>query len=76
MQKKLTITLDEKVYKGLHEVVGRRRISKYIEALVRPRVLTQELEDQYRQLAQDEAAEAEALEWAESLLGDVADETR
>ena len=76
MQKKLTITLDEKVYKGLHEVVGRRRISKFIETLVRPRVLTQELEAGYRRMAADKAREAEALEWAEGLLGDVADETR
>ena len=28
MQKKLTITVDEKVYEGLHKVVGRRRISR------------------------------------------------
>ena len=76
MQKKLTITLDEKVYNGLHKVVGRRRISKYIETLVRPRVLTEDLEEQYRQMAQDEAGEVEALEWAEGLMGDVADETR
>ncbi len=36
MQKKLTITLDERVYRGLHTVVGRRRISRFIEELVRP----------------------------------------
>src|SRR5438874_12500405 len=36
MQKKLTITLDERVYNGLHTVIGRRRISRFIESLVRP----------------------------------------
>jgi predicted CopG family antitoxin len=76
MHKKLTITLDEKVYRGLHRVVGRRRISQFIESLVRPHVLEKDLEDDYRQMAQDEAREAEALEWAESTVGDVADETR
>jgi hypothetical protein len=30
MQKKLTITLDEAVYEGLHQVIGRRRISRFI----------------------------------------------
>ena len=30
----------------------------------------------YRQMAQDEARESEALEWAEATLGDVADEPR
>lgn len=44
MQKKLTITLDEEVYNGLHKVVGRRRISRFIEDLVRPHVLAQDLE--------------------------------
>jgi hypothetical protein len=76
MQKKLTITLDERVYEGLHAVVGRRRISRFIESLVRPHVIGKALEDAYRQMAQDEARESEALEWAEATLGDVADEAR
>ena len=36
MQKKLTITLDAQVYKGLHTNIGKGRISKFIEDLVRP----------------------------------------
>ena len=76
MQKKLTITLDEKVYEGLHTVVGRRRISRFIEDLVRPKVSRQHLEEAYKQMAQDEEREAGALEWAEGTVGDVADETR
>ena len=39
MQKKLTITIDDGVYHGLHTVVGRRRISQFIESLVRPHVI-------------------------------------
>jgi predicted CopG family antitoxin len=76
MQKKLTITLDEQVYEGLHKVVGRRRISKFIETLVRPHVIGNDLEAGYRQMAADEAREAEALEWTEGLIGDIPDETR
>ncbi|MGH3089474.1 MAG: hypothetical protein ACRDSJ_19455 [Rubrobacteraceae bacterium] len=38
MHEKLTITVDEKVYEGLHRVVGRQRISQFIERLVRPHV--------------------------------------
>jgi len=34
------------------------------------------LEVAYQQMAQDEAREAEALEWAETTVGDVADEAR
>ena len=76
MQRKLTITLDERVYQGLHSVIGRRRISRFIESLVRPHVIGEDLEIAYRQIAQDEAREREALEWAEGTLGDVADEAR
>lgn len=75
MQKKLTISIDEQVYQGLYKVVGPRRISRFIEDLVRPYVLNQELEAAYEEMAQDEEREAEALEWAEALIGDTADET-
>jgi hypothetical protein len=76
MQKKLTITVDERVYNGLHTVVGPRRISQFIESLVRPYVVGKDLDVAYQQMAADEAREAEALEWAEATVGDVADETR
>ncbi len=76
IQKKLTITVDERVYDGLHNVIGRRRISQFIESLVRPYVLRKDLEAAYEEMAQDEVREAEALEWAEATVGDVADEAR
>lgn len=76
MQKKLTITIDERVYDGLHSVIGRRRISQFIESLVRPHVIGKDLEAAYRQMAQDEAREAEALNWAEATMGDVVDEAQ
>jgi hypothetical protein len=76
MQKKLTITVDEKVYDGLYTVIGRRRISQFIESLVRPHVTNQKLDAAYQQMAQDEAREAEAFEWAEATIGDVSDEAR
>ena len=76
MQKKLTITLDETVYNGLHAVIGRRHISQFIERLVRPHVLDSERAEGYRQMAADEAREQEADEWSEALVGDGVDATR
>src|SRR5712691_3574833 len=76
MQKKLTITLDETVYDALHKVIGRRRISRFIEEIVRPHLLAQGLEAAYQQMAQDETREAEALAWAEATVGDVSNEPR
>jgi hypothetical protein len=76
MHRKLTITVDESVYEGLHLVIGRQRISQFIEDLVRPHVLHPELSEAYRRMAADEAREAEADEWVEGTSGDVADEAR
>ena len=76
MQKKLTITIDEEVYRGLHAVIGRGRISRFLEGLARPHVISSELEAAYKEMAGDEVREAEAEEWAEGLIGDVADGTR
>ena len=76
MQKKLTLTIDQDVYDGLHKVVGRRKISRFIEELVRPHVLKKDLYDAYREMGADHVREAEALEWAEATCGDVNNEKR
>jgi len=76
MRKKLTITIDEEVYRGLYEVVGSGHISRFIEQLVKPYVLYEELEAAYQEMAEDREREEEALEWAEATIGDVADEAQ
>lgn len=75
MQKKLTITVDEKVYKGLHKIIGPRKISKFVEELVRPHVVRPNLESAYAQMARDKKREKEAIEWAESTFKDITHET-
>ena len=76
MHRRLTITLDEAVYDGLYRIVGRRRISQFIEDLVRPHVMETTLDDGYRAMAVDQAREAEAMEWCNALAEDMADEAR
>ena len=76
MSKKLTITVDDEVYAGLHSVVGRRRISRFLNELARPHVLRADLAEGYRAMAADEEREREAAEWVENLTGDIADEPR
>ena len=75
MNKQLTINLDEKVYDALHQIVDRDSVSKFIEDLIRPYVIKQDLELAYKEMAEDEQRETEALEWSEAFIGDVADET-
>ncbi|GIK56328.1 MAG: addiction module antitoxin [Chloroflexi bacterium] len=74
MQKKLTITIDEEIYEGLYQIIGPRRISGFIQELVRPYVISPDLDAAYAAMAADESREAEAWEWAEATVGDVANE--
>lgn len=74
MLKKLTITAEAQVYDGLHRVIGRRRISRFVNDLVRPHVVGWDLAAGYAAMAADEARESEAEAWSEGLLVDVANE--
>ena len=76
MHRKLTITLEEAVYEGLYRTIGKRRISQFIEDLVRPHVVDTALDAGYQAMAADTERETEAQEWCNALAGDVADETR
>ena len=74
MPKKLTITVDAEVYDGLHSVIGRRRISRFLNELARPHVVGRDLSPGYAAMAADEARDADASAWSEGLLGDVGQE--
>lgn len=75
MSRKLTILIDDAVYEGLHRVVGRGSISKFIEGLARPHVAQPDLSAQYREAAKNAAREREACAWTEGLVGGI-DEAR
>ncbi|MGA2117174.1 MAG: addiction module antitoxin [Bryobacteraceae bacterium] len=76
MNRKLTITVSEAVYEGLHRTIGRRQISQFIEKLARPHVVPEDLEASYREMAADRAREEEALEWSEAVIADAVAEPR
>lgn len=76
MHRKMTITLDEVVYEGLYRTIGKRKMSQFIEDLVRPHVLDSTLDAGYQAMAKDLSRENEALEWCNSLAGDMINETR
>jgi predicted CopG family antitoxin len=76
MHRRITITLDEAVYDGLYRLIGKRRISQFIEELVKPHVTDTALDEGYRAMAADRGREAEAQEWCNALAGDMADEAR
>jgi hypothetical protein len=71
MQKKLTLTVDVEVYEGLRKIIGPRKISKFIENLVRPHVVCPNLEAAYAKMARDKKREDAANEWAEVTFEDM-----
>ena len=76
MHKRMTITLDEAVYDGLYRTIGKRRMSQFIEDLLRPHVMDTALDDGYRAMAADKEREVEALEWCNAIAEDMANEAR
>jgi predicted CopG family antitoxin len=68
MQKKLTITIDEMVYNNLYLVIGKGKISKFIENLVKPYVKETNLKLAYQKMNQNIEREREATEWTEGLI--------
>lgn len=76
MTRKLTISIDDRVYDGLHAVVGRGNIGKFLEDLARPFVVAESLAAGYAALTADATREAEADEWCESLAADGFDAAR
>lgn len=76
MHKKMTITLDEAVYEGLYRTIGKRRMSQFIEDLLRPHVMDTALDDGYRAMAADRERETEAMAWCNALAEDMSDEAR
>ncbi len=65
MTKGLTIAVENDVYAGLYSVIGRWRISRFLNDLARPHITGRDLAEGYR---------AMAVGWVENLAGDVAND--
>ncbi len=70
--RKLTITVDNDVYRGLKQKIGPRRISRFLNDLARPHVVDDDLIAAYREMSEDREREAEAQAWSEGLIEDAA----
>lgn len=58
----------------LLSIADYERLSRFEQGSRRPRPTPAELDEGYRRMAADTEAEAEALEWCEAMIGDVADD--
>ena len=75
MTKKLTISIDDRVYDGLHAVIGQGNIGRFLEDLARPFVVPDSLSAAYAEMTADKTRDTEAEEWCESLASDGPDAT-
>ena len=66
LRNNLMVTIRREIYEALRRLCRRRRTSVVAEPPPWP-----DLEAGYREMAADEAREAEAQEWAEALVGDI-----
>jgi metal-responsive CopG/Arc/MetJ family transcriptional regulator len=62
MHHRMTITLEDSVYRNLLRTVAPRRRSQFIEDAIRPLVSEDELDADYAAMAADQEREAEAKE--------------
>ncbi len=76
MHKKMTITLDEAVYEGLYRTIGKRKMSQFIEDLLRPHVMDTSMDSGYKAMAADKDREDEAMEWCNAIASDMTNEAR
>jgi len=74
VRRKLTITVEEEVYDGLHRVIGRHNIGRFLNDLARPYVVQDALDEGYLAMAADQDREREAVAWIEGVVADVADD--
>ncbi len=65
MRKKLTITLEESLWRKLQSIAGKRGTSRLIESVLRPYLLANHLDIGYAEMARDQVYEAAAMEWVE-----------
>jgi hypothetical protein len=70
MTRKLTISIDDRVYDGLHAIIGRGNIGRFLEDLARPFVVTESLAAGYAEMTADQERDAEADDWCEALASD------
>ena len=69
MQRKITLSIDETIYRKLHFLIPKRKMSEFVEESVKERIKRFKLEDPiekgFRMMGKDEVREKEALEWSE-----------
>ena len=70
MRKKLTLSIDEQIYKDLHLLLPNRKISEFVENRMKKMKKEDPVEEGFKMMAKDTKREDEALEWCDVGIGE------
>ena len=74
MRRKLTLSIDEQIYKDLHLLLPNRKISSFVEESIRERIKKMRREDPieegFKMMGKDVIREKEAELWCEMDIGE------
>ena len=74
MQQKITLSIDEQLYKKIHFLIPKRKMSAFVENCVREKIEKCRLEDPiekgFKLMGKDQAREKEACQWSEAGIGE------
>ncbi len=74
MQQKITLSIDDQIYKKIHFLIPKRKMSKFVEDCVRERIEKRRLEDPiekgFKMMGKDQTREKEAYRWSEAAIGE------
>ena len=70
MQQKITLSINEGIYRKIHFLIPKRKMSKFVEECIMERIEKLKVEDpvekSFQMMGKDLAREKEAQEWAEA----------
>lgn len=70
MQRKITLSIEEKIYRKLRFLIPKRKMSKFVEEALKEKIerlkLEEPIEEGFKMMGKDKEREKESLEWSEA----------
>ena len=70
MQQKITLSIDDQIYKKIHFLIPKRKMSEFVEECVREKIEKCRLEDPiekgFKMMGKDQTREKKACQWSEA----------
>lgn len=70
MQRKITLSIEEEIYRKLRFLIPKRKMSKFVEEALKEKIerlkLEEPIEEGFKMMGKDKEREKEALEWSEA----------